>query len=644
MAQKKIQPDQLDVSIVTQSELDAAIAAIPAGDVTLTGAQTLTNKTLMSPKINEFLDTNGNKVLTMNPVTSAVNYIRVDNNATGSAPAFIAVGTDTDIGINFIPKNTGRVQISGVNIPSISSTDTLTNKSFQDSTTFIVDETDATKKAQFQASSITTGTTRTYTLPNSNGTLLSSGVTVTVAQGGTGRSTATTAYGVLAAGTTATGIQQTIAPGTTGQFLKSNGAAALGSFASIAEADVTNLVTDLAAKAPLASPTFTGTPAAPTPTAGDNTTKLATTEFVNAAANSSVTLNGTLTGTVNGTNAVFTLPTVVASVVIYKNGVRQKPGAGNDYVFSGGNTITFEAGNIPATGAVLLYDAVVSNQLMISGSNSTLSDEVPTGAVNGTNKLYTTARAYVSGSLEVWINGIKQQRGVHFVETSNTAGTFTMDEAPITGDNVLVAYQFVVSVSGNADTVDGYHYFDLMPLGAGIDFWLPTLPSSNWMFANGQAISRTTYAALFAQMGTTFGAGDGTTTFNLPDKRGRTTAGKDDMGGTSADRLTNQSGGLNGDVLGAAGGAERHTLALSEAPNVTGTIGLHGGENGSFFVNVGGAFSAPQGYTGQYKAPPASTPGSQSVLNSIVFNNGGGGGSHNNVQPTIVANYIIKVA
>ncbi len=91
---------------------------------------------------------------------------------------------------------------------------------------------------------------------------------VAVTDGGTGRSTSTTAYGLIAAGTTATGAHQTISPGTSGHFLRSAGAAALASFAAIAQSDVTNLVSDLALKAPLASPTFTGTVTVPTPSAG----------------------------------------------------------------------------------------------------------------------------------------------------------------------------------------------------------------------------------------------------------------------------------------------------------------------------------------------------------------------------------------
>ena len=86
-----------------------------------------------------------------------------------------------------------------------------------------------------------------------DGTVYTSGGTdVPVSDGGTGRSTGGTAYGIITAGTTATGAQQTITPGSTGQFLKSAGGSSLGSFANIAESDVTNLTTDLAAKAPLA--------------------------------------------------------------------------------------------------------------------------------------------------------------------------------------------------------------------------------------------------------------------------------------------------------------------------------------------------------------------------------------------------------
>lgn len=172
---------------------------------------------------------------------------------------------------------------------------------------------------------------KTFTLPDASATILTSAAAVTVAQGGTGNTTATTAYGLQTAGTTATGVHQTVAPGTAGWILKSGGAAALPAFAAgapgdvglsnvtnnaqyypggtdvaiadggtgastaalartalglligtdvlapagngsaltgITESQVSGLVTDLGLKAPLASPTFTGTVTVPTPTNG----------------------------------------------------------------------------------------------------------------------------------------------------------------------------------------------------------------------------------------------------------------------------------------------------------------------------------------------------------------------------------------
>ena len=103
-----------------------------------------------------------------------------------------------------------------------------------------------------------------------------------------------------------------------------------------------------------------------------------------------------------------------------------------------------------------------------------------------------------------------------------------------------------------------------IPLGGMIEFTGTTAPNSSFILPFGQEISRSTYAAYFAMVGTTYGAGSGGTTFNVIDKRGRVSAGKDDMGGSSANRLTNQSGGLNGDTLGATGGSETHILTTAE--------------------------------------------------------------------------------
>jgi hypothetical protein len=85
-----------------------------------------------------------------------------------------------------------------------------------------------------------TSAEKTYTLPNANATILTDNTAVTVPQGGTGLATLTTAYGVVCAGTTANGSLQNAGAGTSGQYLKSNGASSLPSFASLDLATTTN--------------------------------------------------------------------------------------------------------------------------------------------------------------------------------------------------------------------------------------------------------------------------------------------------------------------------------------------------------------------------------------------------------------------
>jgi len=212
--------------------------------------------------------------------------------------------------------------------------------------------------------------------------------------------------------------------------------------------------------------------------------------------------------------------------------------------------------------------------------------------------------------------------------TINAVGS---DEIVTPGD--LVAVSVTISVKGelvwlasdgvnwkligntlkSADLVKSEHL-----IGCVVDF-AGTTPPSKWLLCYGQAVSRTTYALLFAAIGTTFGVGDGSTTFNLPDCRGRVVAGKDDMGGSSADRLTNQSGGLNGDTLGATGGSEVHTLTAAQLAAHTHT------EPGGHGTN-----SATTAFRG-----------SDSTAYTITSSSAGSDSAHNNVQPTIIFNKMI---
>lgn len=169
-----------------------------------------------------------------------------------------------------------------------------------------------------------------------------------------------------------------------------------------------------------------------------------------------------------------------------------------------------------------------------------------------------------------------------------------------------------------------------------------------WLLCAGQAVSRTTYAALFAAIGTIYGAGDGSTTFNLPDMRGRVPGGKDDMGGTAANRLTTAGSGVNGAALGAAGGAETHTLTSEQIPGHTHTASTNTVADHTHDGIVTGTGSiANVATTGASQAGSPNNAGSTGAAGShshtvTVNANTGGDGPHNNTQPTLVLNYIIK--
>lgn len=188
-----------------------------------------------------------------------------------------------------------------------------------------------------------------------------------------------------------------------------------------------------------------------------------------------------------------------------------------------------------------------------------------------------------------------------------------------------------------------------IPLAAGMDYWGTTTPGSAFAFPAGQAISRTTYATLFTIMGTTFGVGDGSTTFNIPDIRGRVVAGVDNMGGSAAGRLTSASSMGTG-LLGQAGGAETETLTLAQLPTgITSTASntISVSSSGNFLsgtlVNTGVASG------GNAAEVLVSSSGSSGVVSSsgsntiAVTSNNTGGGAHPIIMPAICANRILRI-
>ena len=182
-----------------------------------------------------------------------------------------------------------------------------------------------------------------------------------------------------------------------------------------------------------------------------------------------------------------------------------------------------------------------------------------------------------------------------------------------------------------------------------------TTAPTGWLLANGNVVSRSTYSALFTAIGTTYGAGDGSTTFALPDMRSRVPVGV----GTGS--------GLTARTLGGTVGTETETLTSSQIPahSHPNTVGsTAGGTNnitsGMSRATVHNHSVDRAAWTNSGSAPYTFTGGGSNIaLQNIgiynsdsldhshnVFitnaNNTGGGSSHNNMQPSIGLNYIIK--
>jgi microcystin-dependent protein len=200
------------------------------------------------------------------------------------------------------------------------------------------------------------------------------------------------------------------------------------------------------------------------------------------------------------------------------------------------------------------------------------------------------------------------------------------------------------------------------PVGELVPFAGVAAPTG-FMVCNGQAISRTTYSGLFVVIGTVWGVGDGSTTFNLPDLRGRTLIGA----GTGV--------GLSARSLAGAGGAETHLLTAAEsglpshnhtqnAHNHTQNAHNHGdvvmpGTGGGNTDRIWGDFNAaPGGLTGAYLSPSpgwtafasaaftqnatATNQAATATNNAVTAANAAA--AHNNMQPFAVVNWVIRVS
>jgi microcystin-dependent protein len=340
-------------------------------------------------------------------------------------------------------------------------------------------------------------------------------------------------------------------------------------------------------------------------------------------------------------------------------------------------TINWAEGQSPSS----VNDSARAMMASIAGYRDDIAGAIVTG---GTSTAYTVSSYEVFDTLAHMANQM-----IAFTPHTTNGATVTLNvdglgakplrSAPSTDllAGVLIQGTPYVATYNNSDAAWYLQNFYAnpysVPLGAGMDFWGTTAPNAAFAFPAGQAISRTTYAPLFALFGTGYGAGDGSTTFNLPNKAGRVSAMREAV----ATLLTSAVSGVDGGTLNSAGGAQSQTLTTAQLAVTTpagtisaitpagtisaitpaGTVGvtvttpnvLSGGTSDNYTSTAGtgtwntptrGSLAATGSFTGTPVTPIFTGSASTPIFTGTSF---GSGQAHANVQPTIICNYILRV-
>ena len=299
------------------------------------------------------------------------------------------------------------------------------------------------------------------------------------------------------------------------------------------------------------------------------------------------------------------------------------------------------------------YNTTAASNTSLGGINLAEGVMVPSDLNNALRELMSHLKDLSDGTTGIDILSLVDDDASHAIKiqgpssiTANT--TFTLPDGDGSADQYIKT-----DGSGTLSWVSPSSFS--LPAGLVFPYAGATAPTG-YLLCYGQTLGNASsgateandnYQALFDVIKTAYG-NSGSEVFSngdtvtLPDLRGRVVAGQDDMGGVSNNKLTGQSGGVNGDTLGATGGAETHALSVTQLASHSHT--LSGGiktvkEGGSSFSTglVKGSFTVNQGDTAN-----GTFVSSDTTMDDFSVASNGSGTAHNNVQPTIILNYIIS--
>jgi len=341
------------------------------------------------------------------------------------------------------------------------------------------------------------------------------------------------------------------------------------------------------------------------------------------------------------------ITTAVGLDVIGTGGMDYGSASVTDHTFTTDGTGTAEvvlpAGSIDSTE---LLDATITTSDISGSAGITMAQ---TALVAGTNITLSTNTldvddAFLTNSASDTMTGTLTADGLELGENENiTLGTETLDHDGATfvfSDDVTVSDEvYGAGWDTSIEVPTKNAVFDkieslgttlaTVPVGAMMIWTTDTAPT-DWLLTFGQEVNRTTYADLFTVIGTTYGVGNGSTTFNLPDLRGRFPLGQDDMGGSSANRVSY----TEADTLGSSEGDEDDIAAHTHVQNTVNTSDGRATLN----MRLGNASGSPNIFpagTGTFDGNPSGTEG------SFLLPTDSAGTTSGNIPPFLTLNYII---
>jgi microcystin-dependent protein len=296
----------------------------------------------------------------------------------------------------------------------------------------------------------------------------------------------------------------------------------------------------------------------------------------------------------------------------------------------------------------VVADGLVNGDDHIRGIKSTLLATFPnlTGAVTASQTDLNNLQGWLTTGARILNSSVRFGSGTsldYFFHAAAGEVDLYLNDA--------LAMTLIRSGSANTFTWRGQGSFTggltgpgATPLGATVLWWSDLLPDANWAWCNGQAVSRTTYAGLFAIFGTTYGAGNGSSTFNLPNLCEVAPIGRSQMGGAASPGFLSSISDSLKAVLNQVFGTQSVTLDTSQIPthihNNTVSETPHSHSGG---VVSTGSYTSPGGATAVVQNVGVGNTGTATAGVSIANAAAGGGASHTNVQPCRAVNWIIRV-